>query len=483
MWRRLSPSCSSSSALLVATTRRRTHPTLAHLYAASSSRRASASSSSSSSGPAALAATGPEATATVVPKSGLRNTLGLCAELSKARLRYGRRTPHPVHSSPQHAPHPRPPQPKTKSNSALVVMTTSAGFLAAGGPVAWVPLASVCVGTMLAASSANTWNQLIETENDRRMKRTFLRPLPSGRASKQFAVGWGLTSAGASAAILGLGTNPLTAALGMGNLALYALPYTLSKTRSEVNTWIGAVVGAVPPMMGWAAATNCSLEALVTSPEAMLLASTLFLWQFPHFFALSWVHRKDYARGGFQMIPCQDPGGVRTASLIMRYSAYMAPLPLLATGLGVTGSMFALEGTVLNAYLLYLANKFNGSRTDENARAVFRCSLWYLPVLLGGFVFHSKHWNAHKETLKEGEEETEVAMNLVARARRQLAKVCMHEVLLQDNKTKGGGVLCPPVVASHVVEETKEVVGKAAEEAAAVGGVRVTLSTRGGDKE
>lgn len=96
------------------------------------------------------------------------------------------------------------------------------------------------------------------------MKRTFLRPLPSGRVTPQYALGWGVASAGASAAILGLGANELTMLLGMGNLALYALPYTLSKTRSEVNTWVGAVVGAVPPMMGWAAATNCSLEALLT---------------------------------------------------------------------------------------------------------------------------------------------------------------------------------------------------------------------------
>lgn len=105
---------------------------------------------------------------------------------------------------------------------------------------------------------------MLERENDRRMKRTFLRPLPSGRVTPQYALGWGVASAGASAAILGLGANELTMLLGMGNLALYALPYTLSKTRSEVNTWVGAVVGAVPPMMGWAAATNCSLEALLT---------------------------------------------------------------------------------------------------------------------------------------------------------------------------------------------------------------------------
>ena len=348
-------------------------------------------------------------------------------------------------------------------------MTTSAGYLAAGGPIAWVPFASVCVGTMLAAGSANTWNQLIERENDKRMKRTFMRPLPSGRATPQFAIGWGVASAGASAAMLGMGTTGLTAALGMGNLALYALPYTLSKTRSEINTWVGAVVGAVPPMMGWAAATGCNLEQLLTSPDALLLASTLFLWQFPHFFALSWVHRKDYARGGFQMVPCQDPTGQRTASLIMRYSAYLAPLPLVATAMGVTGSMFALEGSLLNAYLLYLSQKFYRQRTDEHARAVFRCSLWYLPVLLGGFVFHNKNWSTLKqsEEVENGgemgvEEENELR-RFVAAARAKLSKVCIHEFMVHEKKVEAGN-LCVPVVASNAVEEAKEVAGKVKEE-------------------
>lgn len=365
--------------------------------------------------------------------------------------------------------------------------------------MAWVPFTAVSVGTMLAACSANTFNQLIETENDRHMKRTYLRPLPSGRASRPFAMAWGLGSAGASAAILAAGTNPLTTALGMGNIALYALPYTLSKTRSEINTWIGAVVGAIPPLMGWAAAKECtSLVTLLSSPDAMLLAGALFLWQFPHFFALSWVHRKDYGRGGFKMVPCADPGGVRTAELIWRYSLYLAPLPLLATGLGVTGSMFAVEGSVLNAYLLYLAGRFSKERTDERARAVFRCSLWYLPVLLGGFVFHSKQWDKEgvKVRGKEGEGEVEGVMEggltmetLVAGARKQLAKVCVHEVMLQEGKNMQGGVLCPPVVAANVVEETKEIVGKVREEAEKAGGVQVHLtlsaptSTGGGGRE
>lgn len=139
--------------------------------------------------------------------------------------------------------------------------------------------------------------QVIETENDSRMKRTRNRPLPSGRISRQEALGWGFASGAAGMTVLACGTNPLTATLGAANLLMYVGPYTLSKPRSELNTWVGSVVGAVPPLMGWAAATGGVLAV-----EPMLLATYLFVWQFPHFFSLAWLHREDYARGGFAMV-------------------------------------------------------------------------------------------------------------------------------------------------------------------------------------
>lgn len=109
---------------------------------------------------------------------------------------------------------------------------------------------------------------------------------------------WGAASGTAGVAILAAGSNPVTATLGAANLLLYVGPYTLSKTRTELNTWIGSVVGAVPPLMGWAAATGGEVFAV----EPVLLAAYLFIWQFPHFFSLAWLHREDYARGGFQMV-------------------------------------------------------------------------------------------------------------------------------------------------------------------------------------
>ena len=135
---------------------------------------------------------------------------------------------------------------------------------------------------------------------------------------------------------------------------LYSGLYTYSKRKTELNTWIGSVVGAVPPVMGWAAASGGNIIAA----DPLMLASMLFLWQFPHFFALSWIHREDYARGGFQMVGVNDPTGSRSSKLISRYALYLSALPLIATGCGLTSSMFAVEGTVVNAYLLYTAHKF-----------------------------------------------------------------------------------------------------------------------------
>lgn len=200
--------------------------------------------------------------------------------------------------------------------SALVVATTSAGYLAAGGPVDAVSLSCACLGTMLASSSANTFNQVIETSNDSQMKRTRNRPLPSGRISRPHALGWGVVSGSAGIAVLAAGSNPLTATLGAANLFLYVGPYTLSKTRSELNTWVGSVVGAVPPLMGWTAATGG-----VAAVEPVLLAAYLFMWQFPHFFSLAWLHREDYARGGFAMVRCRRILSmfVRSAAAVYKY--------------------------------------------------------------------------------------------------------------------------------------------------------------------
>jgi heme o synthase len=282
--------------------------------------------------------------------------------------------------------------------SALVVSTTAAGYVAAGGcgdAILSSTFASCIVGTALCSGSAAAWNQILEVDRDKLMKRTANRPLVTGAltlpAAQTAAVGWGIAGTG----ILAVGTDPLTTALGVGNIALYAGLYTYLKPRSVTNTWVGAVVGAIPPVMGWTAATaGASLHNIET---AILLGSTLYLWQLPHFFALSFMHRADYARGGFQMIPCLETDGTRTAQIVVRYTWYLSTIPLLATVMNVTSSMFALEGILLNAYALTVAHRFQRDRTNANARKVFLTSLWYLPSLLGLFLLHSKFWDQLEE--------------------------------------------------------------------------------------
>jgi heme o synthase len=298
--------------------------------------------------------------------------------------------------------------------SALVVMTTSAGFFMAGAPVGWTALAATCVGTTMAACSANTFNQVYEVKTDSLMNRTRGRPLPMGKISRAHATGWGVATGVASAGLLTLGANPLTAGLGILNIGLYAGIYTPMKLRSEWNTWVGAIVGAIPPVMGYAAVTGT-----IASPECALLASTLFLWQFPHFFSLAWIHKKDYANGGYKMVPVADPTGARTARLVERYAAYMIPLPIISSAMGVTSYMFAVESLVVNGYAYMLARKFAENPDKESARAVFKASLWYLPVMLSLMVFHSKNW-------KNDEPETPA---IITSAKQTLKTACPHEAI------------------------------------------------------
>lgn len=367
--------------------------------------------------------------------------------------------------------------------SGLVVMTTGAGFLMAGGPISWGSFAAAAVGTSLAAASANTFNQAWEVELDAKMKRTCKRPLPSGKISRSHAVAFGAATAATSTGILALGCNPLTAALGLFNIGLYSLVYTPMKTRTEFNTWVGSVVGAIPPVMGWAAATGSAL-----SPEAALQAYLLFAWQMPHFFALSWRSRNDYARGGYKMVPCADPTGARTGSLVLRYSLYMVPIPIVAAMLDATSYMYAVEGTLVNAYAVYLAQRFYRNPTNGAAQKVFLCSLWYLPVMLGCMVLHSQNWLSDEEleTKKKsnmwreaflGEienfqshadptaihaEESSVSQWFVSKVRsvrQSLKDICIHEALWGvqsdgQHKADESSILCPVHVGNSAKETT-----------------------------
>ena len=187
--------------------------------------------------------------------------------------------------------------------TVFVTSTAAAGFALGSGPaldleaMAWASL-----GTMLCSSSANAWNQIFEKENDARMARTMRRPLPSGRCSRPHAIAFAALAGLAGVGVLKLRANDLTANLGAFNIALYALCYTPLKRVHWSNTWVGAVVGAVPPLMGWAAASGSRIFDDDQIFAASVLPLALYFWQMPHFMALAHMARDDYVRGGYRMM-------------------------------------------------------------------------------------------------------------------------------------------------------------------------------------
>ena len=324
--------------------------------------------------------------------------------------------------------------------SALVVSTTAAGYLMTVGPLDPICLASTLGGTFLCSASANTFNQLIETKNDAAMNRTAKRPLPSGRISHTHALGWASVAGVTGVGSLALGANCVTAGLGLTTLGLYTLVYTPMKQRTPLNTWVGAVVGAIPPVMGWTAGGG----ALLT-PEAATLGAALFLWQMPHFFALSWMYRDDYAQGGYKMIPLHDPAGERTSALCLEYSLYLAALPPICWAAGLTSCMFAIESVAFNGALLLAAWRFhsNSSRGQAHARRLFLVSLGYLPLFFGCLLLHQRR-QTHSATVEEDEEATlaHAAGSMdepLERIRAKGRELCIHEQIVSGASGGIGG--------------------------------------------
>lgn len=269
--------------------------------------------------------------------------------------------------------------------SLLVTATASAGYVAGSREqIDWVGLGWTTLGTFMAASCANTLNQVYEISNDALMKRTAARPLPSGRLSRPHALAFAAVAGVGGIWILAGKTNALAAELGAANIALYAGVYTPLKVLSVANTWVGAVVGAVPPLMGWAAAAG-SLDL-----GALILALGVYFWQMPHFMALAWLWRADYAAGGYRMLSLVDPAGLRTARVAFRNSCYLFPLGLAAAWLGVTSPYFAYESGIVTGGLMLCAAKFVSSRSTANARLLLYSSLVYLPCFMLAFLAHRK---------------------------------------------------------------------------------------------
>ncbi|XP_058476436.1 protoheme IX farnesyltransferase, mitochondrial [Solea solea] len=258
--------------------------------------------------------------------------------------------------------------------TALVVTTAAAGYAMA--PVPFDPFIFFVstLGTGLASCCANSINQYFEVPFDSNMNRTKNRPLVRGQISPLHAVSFALACGVPGIALLTLAVNPLTGFLGALNIFLYTCCYTPLKRLSITNTWVGALVGAIPPIMGWTAATGC-LE-----PGALLLGGLLYSWQFPHFNALSWNLREDYSRGGYRMMSVTHPGMCKRVAL--RHSLGLIGLSTLAPALDVTIWTFPLISLPINVYISYLAFRFYHKGDRSSARKLFFCSLWHLPMLL-----------------------------------------------------------------------------------------------------
>ncbi|KAF5731581.1 hypothetical protein HS088_TW18G00261 [Tripterygium wilfordii] len=208
--------------------------------------------------------------------------------------------------------------------SLLVVATSGTGYvLGSGNAVDLAGLCWTCAGTMMVAASANSLNQVFEKNNDARMKRTRQRPLPSGRITIPHAVAFATSAGLAGTAILASKANMLAAGFAASTLILYAFVYTPLKQIHPVNTWVGAIVGAIPPLLGWAAASG------QVSLNAMILPAALYFWQIPHFMALAYLCRSDYAAGGFRMLSLADASGHKTALVALRNCLYLVPLGFL----------------------------------------------------------------------------------------------------------------------------------------------------------
>lgn len=264
----------------------------------------------------------------------------------------------------------------------LVLVTTAvAWFWTATGPFDPAVLLATMFGTALTAAGANTLNQLLERDVDARMERTRNRPLPTGRWSplEACAFGCGLTLIGV--AWLAYAVNTLTALLGLCSVLSYVLVYTPSKRVTPHSTLIGAVPGSLPVVMGVTAATG------TIDVRAVVLFLILTLWQLPHFYAIAWLYRDDYARGGFPMLPVIDRDGRKTAAASLAALAALLPITLAPTLLHLAGWTYFVAAAVLGTLYAATVVRFARTRSNEDARFSFFASIVYLPLVLTLLVF------------------------------------------------------------------------------------------------
>jgi protoheme IX farnesyltransferase len=256
----------------------------------------------------------------------------------------------------------------------MVLITTAAGYLFAADKVVPMLMVHALLGTALVAAGTNALNQYVERSHDAKMLRTRTRPLPAGRVSPRAALLFSLAIAILGTLYLGLAVNWLTAALGAFTLTSYIFVYTPLKRISTICTVIGAVPGAIPPLMGWTAATNH------LSAGGWIAFGILFLWQLPHFMAISWMYREDYARGGFAMLSVRDSNGAAVARQAIYYTLALLPVSIAPVLMGLTGMVYGVGATLAGVALLAAAVRFYFDR--DYARRLFMISNLYLLTVM-----------------------------------------------------------------------------------------------------
>ena len=261
--------------------------------------------------------------------------------------------------------------------TTLVLTSTLVGFyVGTTGRVDFWLLLHTLVGTGLAAAGSATLNQFLERTPDKLMKRTENRPLPSERLKPKSALVFGIALSLCGTAYLAIQVNFLSSLLALAVLASYLFLYTPLKQKTSLCTLIGAFPGAAPPVIGWTAATG------MLDLRAASLFLILFLWQFPHFFAIAWMYREDYKRAGFQMLPLQDNRGIVTGQQILIYTMSLIPVSLLPSLLGMTRLVYLGGAVALGLLFLYYAFRAAHDRTPAAARLLLKASVIYLPLLL-----------------------------------------------------------------------------------------------------
>jgi len=264
---------------------------------------------------------------------------------------------------------------KPRLNSLVLVTTLAAYYLGGGDDLPWMQLVHTMIGTALVAAGASAFNQWWERDTDRLMRRTRSRPLADGRLHPQDGFWFGVLLTALGIADLTLGVNPLTAAVAAATLVSYVLLYTPLKVRTSASTIVGAIPGALPAVIGWTAATN------TLSIEGWVLFGIVFMWQMPHFLAIAWMFRDDYAAAGIPLLPVIQPDGRTTAHQAVLYTAGLIPVSLLPTAVGLASAYYLVGALTLGAVLMVLSLEFASTRGMPAAKRLFFGTILYLPLL------------------------------------------------------------------------------------------------------